>query len=222
MYIKPEIKQLIIDEYESFKNKMYAESPEEIRTKLGQFFTPADVSLQMLELLETDSLSGREIIDPTSGSGNLLAAALIAGADSDKVFGNEYDQRMVNACKERLNKVCDMLGKPRIQEWQIHQGNALQARCLIEFGEEYDTNYNPEYIDDLEYAQSYEHDEEQTFLGETTVYHVNKLSWADENKKARERLEKKQQLEKRNTQKAIEKTEKAEQVKLFEDFFGGN
>ena len=222
MYIKPEIKQLIIDEYESFKNKMYAESPEEIRTKLGQFFTPADVSLQMLELLETDSLSGREIIDPTSGSGNLLAAALIAGADSDKVFGNEYDQRMVNACKERLNKVCDMLGKPRIQEWQIHQGNALQARCLIEFGEEYDTNYNPEYIDDLEYAQSYEHDEEQTFLGETTVYHVNKLSWADENKKARERLEKKQQLEKRNTQKAIETTEKAEQVNLFEDFFGGN
>lgn len=222
MYIKPEIRQLIIEEYESFKNKMYAESPEEIRTKLGQFFTPADVSLQMLELLETDSLSGREIIDPTSGSGNLLAAALIAGADSDKVFGNEYDQRMVNACKERLNKVCDLLGKPHIQDWQIHQGNALQARCLIEFGEEYDTNYNPEYIDDLEYAQSYEHDEEQTFLGETTVYHVHKLSWADENKKARERLEKKQQLEKRNTQKAIEKTEKAEQVNLFEDFFGGN
>ena len=222
MYIKPEIKQLIIDEYESFKNKMYAESPEEIRTKLGQFFTPADVSLQMLELLETDSLSGREIIDPTSGSGNLLAAALIAGADSDKVFGNEYDRRMVNACKERLNKVCDLLGKPRIQDWQIHQGNALQARCLIEFGEEYDTNYNPEYIDDLEYAQSYEHDEEQTFLGETTVYHVHKLSWADENKKAQERLEKKQQLEKRNMQKTAEKTEKTEQVNLFEDFFGGN
>ena len=222
MYIKPEIKQLIIDEYESFKNKMYAESPEEIRAKLGQFFTPADVSLQMLELLETDSLSGREIIDPTSGSGNLLAAALIAGADSDKVFGNEYDQRMVNACKKRLNKVCDMLGKPHIQDWQIHQGNALQARCLIEFGEEYDNNYNPEYIDDLEYAQSYEHDEEQTFLGETKVYHVNKLSWADENKKAQERLENKQQLEKRNMQKTTEKTEKTEQVNLFEDFFGGN
>ena len=222
MYIKPEIKQLIIDEYESFKNKMYAESPEEIRTKLGQFFTPADVSLQMLELLETDSLSGREIIDPTSGSGNLLAAALIAGADSDKVFGNEYDRRMVNACKERLNKVCDLLGKPRIQDWQIHQGNALQARCLIEFGEEYDNNYNPEYIDDLEYAQSYEHDEEQTFLGETRVYHVNKLSWADENKKAQERLENKQQLEKRNMQKTTEKTEKTEQVNLFEDFFGVN
>ena len=98
----------------------------------------------------------------------------------------------------------------------------MQARCLIEFGEEYDNNYNPEYIDDLEYAQSYEHDEEQTFLGKTTVYHVNKLSWADENKKAQERLENKQQLEKRNMQKTTEKTEKTEQVSLFEDFFGGN
>ena len=129
---------------------------------------------------------------------------------------------MVKLCRERLNKVCDMLGKHHIQDWQIHQGNALQARCLIEFGEEYNNSYNPEYIDDLEYAQSYERDEEQTFLGETIVYHVNKLTWADENKKAQERLEKKQQLEKRNTQKAIEKTEKAEQVNLFEDFFGGN
>ena len=115
-----------------------------------------------------------------------------------------------------------MLGKHYIQDWQIHQGNALQARCLIEFSKEYDNNYNPEYIDDLKYAQSYEHDEEQTFLGETTVYHVKKLSWADENKKAQERLENKQQLEKRNMQKTTEKTEKTEQVKLFEDFFGGN
>ena len=220
MKLSEEIKLESKKEFEEFKHKMYDGKTLEERKKLDQFFTPPQVSIPLLENLET--VKDIDILDPTSGSGNLLAAALIAGADSDKVFGNEYDQRMVNACKERLNKVCDMLGKPRIQEWQIHQGNALQARCLTEFGEEYDTNYNPEYIDDLEYAQSYEHDEEQTFLGETTVYHVHKLSWADENKKARERLEKKQQLEKRNTQKAIEKTEKAEQVNLFEDFFGGN
>ena len=50
----------------------------------------------------------------------------------------------------------------------------------------------------------------------------NRLSWADENKKAQERLEKKQQLEKRNTQKTTEKAEKAEQVDLFGKFFGGN
>ena len=50
----------------------------------------------------------------------------------------------------------------------------------------------------------------------------NGLSWADENKKAQERLEKKQQLEKRNTQKTIEKIESTEQISLFEDFLGGN
>ena len=219
MKLSKETKQLIRKEYEDFKESMYAGKSLEERQELDQFFTPPEVSIKLIE--ELSDLSGN-VLDPTSGSGNLLAAALIAGADSQRVFGNEYDATMVKLCRERLNKVCDILGKPHIQDWQIHQGNALQARCLIEFGEEYDTNYNPEYIDDLEYAQSYEHDEEQTFFGETTVYHVNKLSWADENKKARERLEKKQQLEKRNTQKAIEKTEKAEQVNLFEDFFGGN
>ena len=219
MKLSKETKALIRKEYEEFKESMYANKSLEERQELDQFFTPPEVSIKLIE--ELSDLSGN-VLDPTSGSGNLLAAALIAGADSQRVFGNEYDATMVKLCRERLNKVCDLLGKPHIQDWQIHQGNALQARCLIEFGEEYDTNYNPEYIDDLEYAQSYEHDEEQTFLGETTIYHVNKLSWADENKKAQERLEKKQQLEKRNTQKAIEKTEKAEQVNLFEDFFGGN
>ena len=219
MKLSKETKQLIRKEYEDFKESMYAGKSLEERQELDQFFTPPEVSIKLIE--ELSDLSGN-VLDPTSGSGNLLAAALIAGADSQRVFGNEYDATMVKLCRERLNKVCDILGKPHIQDWQIHQGNALQARCLIEFGEEYDTNYNPEYIDDLKYAQSYEHDEEQTFLGETSVDHVNKLSWADENKKAQERLENKQQLEKRNTQKAIEKTEKAEQVNLFEDFFGGN
>ena len=220
MKLSEEIKLEIKKEFEDFKHKMYDGKTLEERKKLDQFFTPPQVSIPLLENLET--VKDIDILDPTSGSGNLLAAALIAGADSDKVFGNEYDATMVKLCTERLNKVCDILGKPHIQDWQIHQGNALQARCLIEFGEEYDNNYNPEYIDDLEYAQSYEHDEEQTFLGETRVYHVNKLSWADENKKAQERLENKQQLEKRNMQKTTEKTEKTEQVNLFEDFFGGN
>ena len=214
MKLSNETKQLIRKEYEEFKESMYAGKSLKERQELDQFFTPPEISIRLIE--ELSDLSGN-VLDPTSGSGNLLAAALMIGADPHRVFGHEYDVTMVKACRERLKTI-----NSKVRDWQIHQGNALQARCLTEFGEEYDTNYNPEYIDDLEYAQSYEHDEEQTFLGETTVYHVHKLSWADENKKARERLEKKQQLEKRNTQKAIEKTEKAEQVNLFEDFFGGN
>ena len=232
MKLSKETKQLIRKEYEEFKESMYANKSLEERQELDQFFTPPEISIKLIE--ELSDLSGN-VLDPTSGSGNLLAAALIAGADPQRVFGNEYDATMVKACRERIRTIPDRLEeidkefanslKAKLKDfndWQIHQGNALQARCLIEFGEEYDTNYNPEYIDDLKYAQSYEHDEEQTFLGETRVYHVNKLSWTDENKKAQERLENKRQLEKRNMQKTTEKTEKTEQINLFEDFFGGN
>ena len=207
----------ILDSNE-FKNNLYEGLVEEERSAKGQFYTPGKICIKMIEKFKWETLSGKNILDPTVGSGNLLIACLIAGADSDQIFGNEYDADIIPTCRNRINKACDILGKPHIQDWQIHQGNALQARCLIEFGKEYDNNYNPEYIDDLDYAQSYEHDEEQPFF----VLHVNKLSWADENKRAQERLEKKQQLEKRNTQKAIEETEKAEQVDLFGKFFGGN
>ena len=216
--------QKIVDILDSkeFMSDLYEGLDKKTRDELGQFYTPAKICIKMIEMFKETEFSGKNILDPCCGSGNLLIAMLAADADSDKIYGNDYDERAVKLCRNRINRACDILGKPHIKDWQIHQGNALQARCLIEFGKEYDNNYNPEYIDDLEYAQSYEHDEEQTFLGETRVYHVNKLSWTDENKKAQERLENKRQLEKRNTQKAIETTEKAEQVKLFEDFFGGN
>ena len=222
---KDRIKKILDSKY--FKDSLYVDINgnslnDEKRAELGQFYTPGKICIKMIEKFKWETLSGKNILDPTVGSGNLLIACLIAGADSDRIFGNEYDADIIPTCRNRINKACDILGKPHIQDWQIHQGNALQARCLTEFGKEYDTNYNPEYIDDLEYAQSYEYDEEQTFLGETSVYHVHKLSWADENREAQERLEKKQQLEKRNTQKAIEETEKAEQVDLFGKFFGGN
>ena len=225
MKLSEEVKNKIIEILDSdyFKNSLYVDANgnelDKIkRDELGQFYTPGKICIKMIEKFKWETLSDKNILDPTVGSGNLLIACLIAGADSDKVFGNEYDADIIPTCRNRVNKACDILGKPHIRDWQIHQGNALQARCLTEFGKEYDTNYNPEYIDDLEYAQSYEHDEEQTFF----VLHVNKLSWADENREAQERLEKKQQLEKRNMQKTTEKTEKTEQVNLFEDSFGGN
>ena len=225
MKLSEEVKNKIIEILDSdyFRNSLYVDaSGNELdktkRDALGQFYTPGKICIKMIEKFKWETLSGKNILDPTVGSGNLLIACLIAGADSDKIFGNEYDADIIPTCRNRINRACDILGKPHIKDWQIHQGNALQARCLTEFGKEYDTNYNPEYIDDLKYAQSYEHDKEQPFF----VLYVNKLSWADENREAQKRLEKKQQLEKRNTQKAIEETEKAEQLNLFEDFFGGN
>ena len=138
MKLSKETKQLIRKEYEEFKEAMYAGKSLKERQELDQFFTPPEISIRLIE--ELSDLSGN-VLDPTSGSGNLLAAALIAGADVDKVFGNEYDEAMVKLCRERLNKVCDLLNKPHIKDWQIHQGNALHRFALTYFDEDYEEMY---------------------------------------------------------------------------------
>jgi type I restriction-modification system DNA methylase subunit len=92
MKLSNETKQLIREEYEEFKESMYAGKSLKERQTLDQFFTPPEISIRLIE--DLSDLSGN-ILDPACGSGNLLAAALIAGADSDKVFGNDYDQVMV-------------------------------------------------------------------------------------------------------------------------------
>ena len=85
MKLSKEVKALIRKEYEEFKESMYANKSLKERQELDQFFTPPEISIRLIE--ELSDLSGN-VLDPTSGSGNLLAAALIAGADVDKVFGN--------------------------------------------------------------------------------------------------------------------------------------
>jgi hypothetical protein len=139
MKLSQEIKQKIeeILGSEEFKITLYEGLEERKRIELGQFYTPATICIQMIERFKWDNLSGKNILDPTCGSGNLLIACLIAGADSDKLFGNEYDEIAVELCKKRLNRACEILGKPLINDWQIHQGNALISDCLTEFGPDY-------------------------------------------------------------------------------------
>ena len=143
MYLTDEQKQAITLEFETFVDSMYAGKTKKERQKLDQFFTPAELTIKMLEALNCtyEEFLDSDIIDPTSGSGNLLAAALIIGADPHRVFGNEYDETMVKLCRERLNKVCDLLGKPHIKDWQIHQGNALHRFAITYFGEDYEEMY---------------------------------------------------------------------------------
>lgn len=138
MTLSTEIKALIRAEYEEFKELMYAGKSLKERQELDQFFTPPEISIRLIE--ELSDLTGN-ILDPTCGSGNLLAAALFAGADSDKIFGNDYDSTMAQACRDRLNKICSRLGKAPIQDWQIHQGNALHRFALTYFGEDYEEMY---------------------------------------------------------------------------------
>lgn len=131
MILTQEVKDLIVREFEAFRDKMYAGKTKEERSELGQVFTPPEVSIQMIEQFNCESLAGQTILDPACGSGNLLAACLLAGADPDKVFGNDYDPIMVEECRIRLQKI-----NPKVQAWQIHRGDATNSRSL-EFSPDY-------------------------------------------------------------------------------------
>jgi hypothetical protein len=143
MKLSQETKNKIIEILDSkeFMSDLYEGLDEEKRIKLGQFYTPGAICIKMIEKFNWNTLSGKVIEDPTCGSGNLLIACLIAGADSDKLFGNEYDSVAVDLCRKRLNRACDILGKPRIKDWQIHQGNALHKFALTYFDEDYEEMY---------------------------------------------------------------------------------
>ena len=138
MKLSEEAKNKIIEILDSqeFKSNLYEGLTEDKRKKLNQFYTPGKLCIQMIEKFDCDSLSNKNILDPTCGSGNLLIACLIAGADSDKLFGNEYDSVAVDLCRKRLNRCCDILNKPHIKDYQIHQGNALGKWCLTDFSED--------------------------------------------------------------------------------------
>ena len=156
MKLSEEVKNKIIEilDGQEFKSSLYAGLTEDKRKKLNQFYTPGKLCIQMIEKFDCDSLSNKNILDPTCGSGNLLIACLIAGADSDKLFGNEYDSVAVDLCRKRLNRCCDILNKPHIKDYQIHQGNALGKWCLTDFSEEYLTNFDSQYIDDENYINN--------------------------------------------------------------------
>ena len=139
MILVEEVKARIIGILDSneFMSDLYAGLSEEKREELGQVYTPARVCIQMLESFECETLAGKTVLDPACGSGNLLIAALIAGADSDKLYGNELDPVAVELCKVRVNRACDLLCKARINDWQIHKGDATDPYCLSVFGPEY-------------------------------------------------------------------------------------
>ena len=68
-----------------------------------------------------DSLEDKDILDPCLGSGNLIAAAVIAGADPSRCYGIELDPEVLAFAKKRLAK----LGVP---ERNLALGNALDEK----------------------------------------------------------------------------------------------
>ena len=161
MKLTEAIKEEIKREYNEFKAKLYAGKSLEERKELDQFFTPPEITFQMIEGMDCDSLEDKTILDPTCGSGNLLIACLIAGAKMENLYGNDYDGRMVKICRERLRdytranniEVSDL---SHIYANHIHRGNAMQKMCLTEFNSAYNKYYDEAFIDNLKYAQGKE------------------------------------------------------------------
>ena len=63
MQLSDDIKSKIQAEYDSWKDKLWAGKTKEERQKLGQFATPPQLTIKMLE--KFDSLDGRVIEHPS-------------------------------------------------------------------------------------------------------------------------------------------------------------
>ena len=126
MLLTDKQKRDIIEEFNEWKDKMYADKTLQERQDYGQFFTPPELTIQMLEKFE--NLEGK-ILDPSLGAGNLLAAAIKAGADPKNIYGIELDSEILKIAADRLSA----LGVP---SENIHLGNALNEDCY-DFSKDY-------------------------------------------------------------------------------------
>lgn len=131
MKLTEEQKEKIISEYKEFEAIQYAGKSKEERQKLGQFYTPPEITLLMLEGMDEIK---EPVLDPACGAGGLLAAIIIAGANPKNVFGIELDPQIIPIAQERLGK----LGVPKEN---IHLGNALNKQCYIYPHSELETQY---------------------------------------------------------------------------------
>ena len=122
MKLNDNIKAKIQAEYDSWKDKLWAGKSLKERQKLGQFATPPQLTIKMLE--KFDSIDGN-VLDPCLGAGNLIAAAIIAGADPSKCYGIELDPVVHKVAQLRLSK----FGVPPCN---IVQGDALDPKSYEE------------------------------------------------------------------------------------------
>lgn len=77
---------------------------DKVRISLfSQYFTSPALAVKMVEKLGL--LEGKDIADIAVGSGNLIAAAVIAGADPKRCYGIELDEKMLALCRKRLRKL---------------------------------------------------------------------------------------------------------------------
>lgn len=133
MKLSEETKAAIFKEFEDFQKSVASNKEGQYgdgknRDALGQFYTPPELTIRMIE--KFDSLDD-DILDPTAGSGNLLAACIVAGADPKRIYANELD---ADICEKILRPRLNGLGVP---DENIHVGDALNEDCLKIWSKDY-------------------------------------------------------------------------------------
>ena len=126
-------------EFNQWFDKQYANKTLEERQKLGAFFTPPELTIKMLEKFSNIS---EPLVDPCAGSGNLLAAAIIAGADPKKVYYNEYDHEIFEIGKKRLmglgvpekNFICSDALSEVFWDFLRNEGVIKKPKFIQQFG----------------------------------------------------------------------------------------
>lgn len=106
MTLTEDVKQNIINEFKQWEQKTYGNLNDKQRKELGAFHTPPLLTIKMIE--KFNDLEGT-IMDPTAGSGNLIAGCILAGADPLLCYANELDQSIYEVLVERLTS----LGVPK-------------------------------------------------------------------------------------------------------------
>ncbi len=103
------IKELCLQES---KNRVLVRSDER-QSKLGEVFTPTELVLEILEQLPIEQWEeGKTFLDPTSGSGQFLAAVAIVKRELGhasplaSIYGVDIMQDNVDEARTRLLAIC--------------------------------------------------------------------------------------------------------------------
>lgn len=118
-------KRAIKSEFKQWTETQYAGKDKKERQKLGQFFTPPELTVKMIE--KFDSIKDKDILDPTVGAGGLLAGCILAGADPKRCYGIELDPEVLEIARKRLGK----LGVP---SGNLILGDALDPKSYEKLG----------------------------------------------------------------------------------------
>ena len=133
------------EEYNSFVKEQYAGKSLKERQKLGQYFTPPELTLKMLEKLGIKE--NETLLDPCLGAGGLLAAAIIANkVKPENCYGIELDLDILKIAQKRLAQ----LGVPLVN---LHHGNALNSQCY-EFNDGYNYNAENDIVTTMQFSKS--------------------------------------------------------------------